>query len=50
MEQNSMILCDGTDLANWLDRADLVVRMHHRDQCCVAGDRGFNVARIDHAL
>ena len=45
VEQNAVLLADGADFRNRLDRADFVVRIHDRHQGRVLADRRFQFLR-----
>ena len=46
VEQNAMLLCDLSDLFDRLDRSDLIVCKHHRNQDRIRADRFFQLVDL----
>ena len=50
VEQNLFFFSDCADLSNWVDRADLVVGVHDRDEDRLVGDSVAHGVGIDHPV
>ena len=46
VEQNSMLLCDLSDLFDRLNRSDLIVCKHHRNKDRIRADRSFQLVDL----
>ena len=46
VEQNAMLLCDLSDLFDRLNRSDLIVCKHHRNQDRIRADRSFQLVDL----
>jgi hypothetical protein len=50
MEEDAVAARNSTNLGNGVNGADLIVRMHERDQGCIGPDGFFDIMQIDLAV
>src|ERR1700730_4802283 len=50
MENHTLFLGEPADFANWMNRADFIVRIHDRDQHGLVRNRLTDAVRINHAV